>query len=73
LGDHGSPQKNHWQRLHGFQALQRELLGTDLTLRLLRPGPARPRPRKVGVTPIAGWFTMENPNIKWMMTGGTLG
>ena len=44
----------------------------------------RPRPRKVGLiptmevsinggTPIAGWFTMENPNIKRMMIGGTLG
>ena len=27
----------------------------------------------MGVTPIAGWFKMENPNIKWMMAGGTLG
>jgi len=24
-----------------------------------------------GSTPIAGWFMMENPNIKWMMTGGS--
>jgi len=23
----------------------------------------------MGVTPIAGWFTMENPNIKWMIWG----
>ena len=22
-------------------------------------------------TPIAGWFTIENPMNKWMMTGGT--
>ena len=24
-----------------------------------------------GGIPIAGWFTMENPNLKWMRTGGT--
>jgi hypothetical protein len=24
-----------------------------------------------GSTPIAGWFMMENPNITWMMTGGS--
>ena len=24
-----------------------------------------------GGTPIAGWFIMDNPNLKWMMTGGT--
>ena len=24
-----------------------------------------------GDTPIAGWFIRENPNPKWMMTGGT--
>ena len=23
------------------------------------------------VPPIAGWFSRENPNLKWMMTGGT--
>jgi len=28
LGDHGSSQNQQW-RLHGFQALQRELLGSD--------------------------------------------
>ena len=22
-------------------------------------------------TPIAGWFQMENPNLKWMITRGT--
>ena len=21
-------------------------------------------------SPIAGWFMMENPDLKWMMTGG---
>ena len=26
---------------------------------------------KMGGTPIAGWFTKENPIKKWMMTGGT--
>ena len=25
-----------------------------------------------GDTPIAGWFIRENPNLKWMMTRGTL-
>ena len=25
-----------------------------------------------GGTPIAGWFVMENPKIKWMISGGTL-
>jgi hypothetical protein len=24
-----------------------------------------------GGTPIGGWFIMENPNKKWMRTGGT--
>ena len=25
-----------------------------------------------GNAPIAGWFSMENPKPKWMMTDGTL-
>ena len=24
-----------------------------------------------GDTPIAGWFIAEQPNLKWMMSGGT--
>ena len=26
---------------------------------------------EMGGTPIAGWFIMENTNLKWMRTGGT--
>ena len=25
-----------------------------------------------GGTPLAGWFILENPNLKWMMAGGTI-
>ena len=25
----------------------------------------------MGVPPIAGWFIVENPNLKWMMQRGT--
>ena len=25
----------------------------------------------MGVPPIAGWFMMENPNLKWMISRGT--
>jgi len=75
LGDHGSSQNQHW-RLHGFQALQRELLGgSDAATPPRRQAEAEKGGTyfSMGVTPIAVWIVdfMKNPKIKWMMTGGT--
>ena len=114
MGDHGSSQNQHW-RIHGFQALQRELLGgSDAATPPRRrqaeaekggtffygrysnswmvyngksehkmddwgnPGLNRtnmddlggPKSWRCPNSWMDGWF-MENPKIKWMMTGGT--